>query len=66
MFYDGMDTLAKIKLGWFASNKDKSELDQAKGLARRGYNICHDLKNVVHNGLKNFKIEDYKLVKTAL
>lgn len=57
MFYDGMDTLSKIKLGWFSNSTDKSNLYLAKSLARRGYNFCHDMKNKIHDALRNFRIE---------
>lgn len=35
-------------------------------LSQRGYDACHDLHRNINDGLRNFRIEDYNLIKTAL
>lgn len=56
MFYDGMDTLAKIRLGWFSTKTDKSNLLLAKALAKRGYDFCLSMINDIHDAFRNFTI----------
>lgn len=57
MFWDGYDILAKIRLGWFSNSTDKSNLQLAKSLTKRGYDFCRDMKSKIHDALRDFSIE---------
>lgn len=56
MFYDGIDTLAKIKLGLFSTKTDKSDLKKAKKLVQTGYDFCVTMQNRIHDAFRNFTI----------
>ena len=56
MFYDGIDTLAKIKLGLFSTKTDKSDLEKARELVRTGYDFCVRMRDRIHDAFRNFTI----------